>query len=55
MNQWNTALFNAAVAAEHLRRAGCERVAIFDFDVRPSTSGKPHQVKQGMQVPKTPN
>ncbi len=24
---------NAAVAAEHLRRAGCERVAIFDFDV----------------------
>ncbi len=24
---------NAAVAAEHLRRQGCERVAIFDFDV----------------------
>ena len=27
---------------------------IFDFDVAPCP-GKPHQVKQGMQVPKTPN
>jgi formamidase len=29
--------------------------AIFDFDVRPSKSGKPHQVKQGVQVPKSAN
>ena len=29
--------------------------AIFDFDVRPSKSGKPHQVKQGLQVPKSAN
>ena len=26
-----------------------------DFDVRPSKSGKPHQVKQGLQVPRSPN
>jgi formamidase len=29
--------------------------AIFDFDIRPSAKGAPHQVKQGLQVPKTPN
>ena len=29
--------------------------AIFDFDVRPSASGKPYQVKQGVPVPKSPN
>jgi formamidase len=29
--------------------------AIFDFDVRPSTSGKPHQVKQGIKVPRSAN
>ncbi|MCL4763272.1 MAG: acetamidase/formamidase family protein, partial [Burkholderiales bacterium] len=28
---------------------------IFDFDVRPSKTGKPHQVKQGAQVPRSPN
>ena len=28
---------------------------IFDFDVAPSTSGKPHQVKQGVQVPRSAN
>jgi formamidase len=29
--------------------------AIFDFDVRPSQTAKPHQVKQGLQVPKSSN
>ena len=29
--------------------------SIFDFDIRPSAIGKPHQVKQGMQVPRSPN
>src|SRR3984893_7120030 len=29
--------------------------AIFDFDVRPSKSGKPHQVKQGVPVPRSAN
>ncbi len=29
--------------------------AIFDFDVRPSAQGAPHQVKQGKQVPKAAN
>lgn len=29
--------------------------AIFDFDVRPSAKGAPHQVKQGLQVPRSKN
>jgi formamidase len=29
--------------------------AIFDFDVSPTVAGKPHQVKQGLQVPKSAN
>jgi len=29
--------------------------AIFDFDVRPSKSGKPHQVKPGVPVPRSSN
>jgi formamidase len=29
--------------------------AIFDFDVRPSAKGVPHQVKQGLQVPRSPD
>ena len=29
--------------------------AIFDFDIRPTASGKPYQVKQGLQVPRSPN
>jgi len=29
--------------------------AIFDFDIRPSAIGKPHQVKQGLQVPMSRN
>src|SRR5215212_7021241 len=28
---------------------------IFDFDIAPSASGRPHQVTQGMQVPMAPN
>jgi formamidase len=28
---------------------------IFDFDIAPSASGKPHQVTQGIQVPMAPN
>lgn len=29
--------------------------SIFEFDVRPNASGKPHQVKQGLQVPRSAN
>jgi formamidase len=29
--------------------------AIFDFDVRPSATGTPHQVRQGLPVPKAAN
>ena len=29
--------------------------SIFGFDVRPSAKGAPHQVKQGLQVPRSPN
>jgi formamidase len=29
--------------------------AIFDFDVRPSKAGKPHQVRKGVPVPRSPN
>ena len=29
--------------------------AIFDFDPRPSKTGAPHQVKQGIKVPRSAN